>query len=88
MNQSLRPPGARITRSRNQVTATCNAERLWPALRMIRVVGMGLWLGGWLHASARGSVRRLMVEWGSCLIGGIMGMEEAISNRLMTPIEG
>ena len=29
-------------------------------------------------------------EWGggSRLIGGIMGMEEDISNRLMTPIEG
>ncbi|MFP3307494.1 MAG: hypothetical protein RXN93_09220 [Thermocladium sp.] len=35
MGQSLRPPGARITRSRNQVTATYNAEQLWPALRMI-----------------------------------------------------
>ena len=54
---------------------------------MIRVVGMGLWLG--MVARLRSRLSEALSEWGGGrLIGGIMGMEEAISNRLMTPIEG
>jgi len=63
VNQSLRPPGARITRSRNQVTATYNAERLWPALRMIRVVGMGLWLVR-MVTRLRSRLSEALSEWG------------------------
>jgi len=60
VNQSLRPPGARITRSRNQVTATYNAERLWPALR--RAWGMGLWLGGMI-ARLRSRLSEALSGW-------------------------
>jgi len=52
---------------------------------------MGMWLG--MVARLRSRLSEALSEWvgvggGNRLIGGIMGMEEAISNRLMTPIEG